>query len=222
MDVWLNLTFMEWINEFHNLSSRRILGHELNNFMTPLSMQVSMLKSHLETGNIDKAVERIDKLDRAVQKLKSFSFELFKPNGTLIKKMPVRSNEELKELLNHILLLPGFVDLEMIWDLCNFESPLELDAKIIGLFMYAYLYDKRYVPRPSSCTITTSIDEKSNYCLMLQYRSGDGTFNDESKVSESESALNHLSKIIKSESQAYSLSGIRGNHKPWILSIVSK
>lgn len=83
---------MDWILEYEQVSSQRQGSHELNNYLTPLAMQISMLKKHLADENLEKATLRIEKLERAAGKLKDYSKrnlvkmeQIDAPNLTLTK-----------------------------------------------------------------------------------------------------------------------------------------
>ncbi len=218
MDMSQQLNIMEWISDFQMLSSRRMLGHQLNNHMTPLAMHVSLVKQQLQAGNSNKAIERLEKLERAVLKLKSFSLELFDAKESVLNKVDICSNAELKDLLNQFLLLPGFRDIELGWDLCKFDNAISLDAKIIALFLYAYLYDNKADKAPANCSIISSVDDQLDFCLTLHYQSRNTQSTEPFEAVISTSALSQLAKLIKSETNIYSLSGNKSFNSPWVLS----
>jgi|GEM_PF-5428541 len=68
---------LKWILSYERLAAQRLAAHELNNYMTPLAMQLSMLKTHLANGDIEKAGERIAKLENALAKLEEYSKSQF-------------------------------------------------------------------------------------------------------------------------------------------------
>ncbi|NQV48864.1 MAG: hypothetical protein HQ507_00085 [Candidatus Marinimicrobia bacterium] len=199
-------------------SSRRMLGHQLNNHMTPLAMHVSLVKQQLQSGNFNKAIERLEKLERAVLKLKSFSLELFDAKESVLNKVDICSNEELKDLMSQILLLPGFRDIELSWDLCTIENAICLDAKVIGLFLYAYLFDNKADKAPANCRVMSSVDDQLDFCLTLHYQSRNNQSIEPFDTVMSTSALSQLAKLIKSETKNYTLSGNKSFNSAWVLS----
>ncbi len=196
-----------------------MLGHQLNNHMTPLAMQVSLVKQQLQSGNVNKAIERLEKLERAVLKLKVFSMELFDSKDSMLNTVNISSNKELKDLLSLFLSIPGFRDIEASWDLCTFGKTISLDAKIIGLFLYAYLYDNKADKAPANCSIISTLGEQQNFCLTLQYQSRSTQITEPFESIMATSALSRLATLLKAETQNYSLSGHKKFNSPWILSV---
>jgi hypothetical protein len=96
----------KWILSYERLAAQRLAAHELNNYMTPLAMQLSMLKTHLGSGQLEKAEQRIEKLENALAKLEEYSKSQFvkvsAENITMIKLDQTSVESFVKQLL-HLL-----------------------------------------------------------------------------------------------------------------------
>ena len=201
----LPLELDEWIHEFTRLSCQRSVGHDLNNYLTPLAMQVSMLKMQLQAGKIEKALGRINKLDTAVIKLRHFSQNLFDPEQPQIESFRLKTIEQVQETIQRVAQIPRFSQIVLDWDLETPEIPLVIPAKILALFCYCYFTDVQ----PGRLTVSILVQlrqiEHNRFQIILTSDNGGLVQNTSPAPENTQRLVERYAKIINSGHDKYQI-----------------
>ena len=219
MDELESLKLREWVNEFNDVSSRRIVAHELNNYLTPMAMQVSMLKNNLGSNQLGKAIERIGKLEIALGKLKGFSQDLLIENIFSDDIEYLKSSSEIKNLMDEVLQLPEFKGLELNWSKAKFSGAMRVHPKILTLFVYAFLREQITEEESALCNVKMAEDHDGKIHI---------TLSSQVLVENSASAHHHakkissferLIKIVNSSHSGHRISRLKSDPNSGVLSI---
>ena len=139
------LDLLTWLQDFQVLSQRRAVAHDLNNHMTPLSMQVSMLQQHLNKGDLAKAQERVQKLDAALRKLQDYTKLQFVRFGDLEEIPFCPDSHNLESLIQEICDLLKLDRAQLEIDFIPGIAVLDMDLRTLALFLYIGLADAEVV-----------------------------------------------------------------------------
>lgn len=217
MDVLDNLKLREWVNEFNDVSNRRIVAHELNNYLTPLAMHVSMLKSNLDSNQLGKAIERVAKLEKAMSKLKGFSQDLLIENISPDQIEYAQNSSEIKGIVEDVSQMPEFDGIEMKWEVDNFDA--EINPKILTLFTYTYLREGILNARSDLCKVNVVKEANGMIKVILLSHSSQGSTSSALEIDSKPSSFERLIKIVNSSHSSHRISRQEGFPSSGILSV---
>ena len=215
MDVLESLKLREWVNEFHDISNRRIVAHELNNYLTPLAMQVSMLKNNLGSNQLGKAIERVAKLEKSLGKLKDFSLELLTENIFSNEIEYLNRNPEIKRVVATVAQMPEFKDFQLKWVEDTFTGNTKINPKILTLFVYTSLREQPAHADSGSCKISLVEDEDGKLLVTLRFES----LLTPSSANHKPSSFDRLMKIVNTSHSSHRISRLPNALNSGVLSI---
>ncbi len=131
-----DIELLDTIYLYSRIAINREFSHTINNVVTSLSIQRSMLEKNLSDGDLEKARARIEKVTRALNKIETFSSEIPSLIQTGYTPESVNMIPFFKKEIDQIKLNPTFnlVNVQLV---CGQE---DINCKVDGRFIQTLLY----------------------------------------------------------------------------------
>lgn len=210
----LSELIVRWLLDLEALSTRRLVGHDLINFMTPLSMQISMLERNLIRGEQEAALERISKVQRSLAKIEDFSKEQFL-NYEEIEAIPIALDKAVvEELLYSVVDLLSLSRDQLTLAFREVAEHSTIDMRLLALYFYYVLDLLR-----DHHAIRIRFDDKPGEELKISISGEERP----EKISDPVlSRLNRFKKIVNSTTMLYEMSNGEDANTTWALTLHTK
>ena len=127
------------LSEFEKLMQSRHIAHGFNNLLTPMSMNVSMIKNYISEGKIEKALDRIEKLEPTLNRFQASAAELLATTSIENWERQTLTKNHLETLIK---ATQGYTnaDIRIINIIMEDEiNTLQLIPEYLAIFVFIYL-----------------------------------------------------------------------------------
>ncbi len=174
-DISPDFDFVKQLIQYSMMAAYRETAHSINNLLTSLSIQQSMVKNHLKTGNLNSALERMENLERSLQKMVDFSRNI----ASKIEIISTVTEADMNQVISQTIRMSERMIENPRWTvrtrLCPLSRKYKTDVTLIKILIFTYLsschrlYDNPEIfiesdfsPQPDTFTIRGSVERFSS------------------------------------------------------------
>lgn len=166
-DLPPDVSDLEQLIEFLYLYSRvalnKEISHSLNNFLTVLSIQQSMLLRSLQSGDTEKAMNRVITIGKVVKNLEEFTTALSADIQITPKLEEVEVNKIITDIVDLIRRLPSFAKCEVSLQLVENSKKYLVDINAIRIVLLSFLKMSTTLYLSPIVSINTNRDSKTGF-----------------------------------------------------------
>ena len=132
------LDFIDRILTYSTMAFCRETSHTMNNLLTSLTIYISMLKNNLNKGNIDKAYNGIEAIEKSLNNITEFTTKLSRKANYTQNVISVKPNSEVRDALTLCSILFKESRWSLITEFCEMDSKLQTDSSIIQMALVTW------------------------------------------------------------------------------------